>query len=505
MNDWPHQTFAVEEVLRLAQSGRRRLCVTSPTGGGKSRIMQRLIERHKRAVVYTNRIMLLEQLINVLDAAGLRPGVQASGYAPSFDAPHQVAMIQTVESRWAASDMHLHDADLVIVDERHNEKGERLQRVLEAHREAGALEVAFTATPIGLGGLYDELIQAGTTSELRRCGALVPANTFAPDEPDPRAYKSKTVKGILQFRDELREVMLKVIFGRVIEHYRRLNPERRPAILFAPGVEESRWFAEEFNRAGIPWSHIDGERISINGVEMNATRENRERLKEASISGETCGVSNRFVMREGIDWPHLWHGIFACTFGSISSYMQAGGRLLRNHPSLDGSVVIQDHGGNFWRHDSLNADRIWSLDDTEAKLRERHADVFRTKAKPEPIVCPKCQKVRASGPVCQSCQFSYKGHRRIVVQTDGTLREVRGDIYRPRPVSTDPEDWKAWKACVFRCRNSNRTFNQARALFQRENHGRVPGPDFPLMPNNQADWYSKVADVPFSRLGGGNG
>ena len=66
--------------------------------------------------------------------------------------------------------------------------------------------------------------------------------------------------------------MLKVVVGRIIDYYHRLNPEQRPSILFAPGVEESRWFTEQFNLAGIPWSHIDSKQIILNGEEMAATQ-----------------------------------------------------------------------------------------------------------------------------------------------------------------------------------------------------------------------------------------
>lgn len=502
MQDWPHQLFAVSETLRLREAGQQRMCVCANTGAGKSRIMQRLIEREDGPVLLvTNRVMLLEQLVAGLDKAGLSPGIQASGYAPDIGANVQVASIQSIERWWTAGKLDLHPAKLVLVDEIHNEKGERAERLLGEYVSRGATVVGFTATPIGIKHLVDVLIQAGSTSELRKCGALVAAQTYAPDEPSLKAFKPQC-RGILQWQDQHKEVMLHAVFGRIIEHFERLNPQRRPSLLFAPGVSESRWICEQFNRRGIPWSHIDSKEIIINGREYQATRENRAALKKASETGETVGIANRFVMREGIDFPHLFHGIFACTFGSVASYIQAGGRLLRNHPSLS-HVVIQDHGGNYWRHDSLNADREWSLEDTDAKIRERHANACRNKDKSEPIVCPKCAKVRNSGAVCPACGFAYKSRRRTIIETDGTLRQVHGDVYRPRKVSTAPEHHKAWKACVFRCKNSGRTFNQARALFQRENGGQVPGPDFPLMPKSEADWYAKVKDVPFTRLSRG--
>jgi len=495
MNLWPHQQRALDQ---LAASSSRRVVVTSPTGGGKSLIMQKIIEQGKRTTVFANRVALVEQLAHGLNEAGIQYGMQASGYAPDSGAGVQIASIQTVDKRIKAGKATIDDAEIVLLDECHNETGERSCEILDKYTEQGARVIGVTATPIGIGHMFDDLIVAGTTSELRKCGALVAAQTYAPDEPDVRALKAKT-KGILQLRDEVKEVMLHTIFGRVIEHYHRLNPDQLPTILFAPGVDESAWFCEQFNAQGIPWSHIDGSKIIINGETMSASRENRELLKAACESGRTKGVSNRFVMREGVNWPFLAHGIFACTFGSVASYIQAGGRLLRNHDSLE-NVTIQDHGGNFWRHDSLNDDREWHLEDTYRKIQDRHDEVFRTKAEPEPIVCPKCAKIRRSGVSCPQCGFTYRGRQRTVVQTDGSLREVHGDVYRKRVVNESPEAHKKWTACVFRCKNSDRTFNQARALFQRENSGTVPGSDFPLMPQNEADWYAKVRDVPFQRL-----
>lgn len=494
--DWPNQIHAVAEARRLIDRGVRRFCIVGPTGSGKSRIQRRIMEFGKPTVLLCHRVMLLEQLAKGIDEHGLPFGINASGYAPSILEGVQLGMIQTLESRWRRGIGDLPPADIVLLDEAHAERGERMCNVLNEYVNRGATVIGFTATPVGIGHMFDELVVAGTTSELIRYGSLIPAHTYAPDEPAMESFKP-TTKGILQFKEEVKEVMLKVIFGRVIEHYHRLNPEQKPSILFAPGVDESRWFCEQFNEAGIPWSHIDSQRIYINGDAMAATRENRQLLAEASEAGRTKGISNRFVLREGIDFPWLAHGIFACTFGGIASYIQSGGRMLRAHHSLD-HVVIQDHGGNYWRHDSLNCDREWSLNKSEAQMAGEQAEHYRTKAEAEPVSCPQCGKVRRGGIECTnpSCRFVAKAKQRVVIQTDGTLTNVHGDIYKPRRAAKDtPELHRKWTACVYRCRNSGRTFNQARALFQRENYGQVPGPEFPMVPKQEGDWYRKVVDL----------
>jgi superfamily II DNA or RNA helicase len=495
--DWPHQVAGTQRTKELLNAGARRICFTSPTGGGKSRCMHRLLEMGRPTVVYANRTMLIEQLAKGMNDAGIPFGMQVSGYAPSVFENVQIASIQTVSQRFSKGKMLPHNAELVVIDEWHNERSERCQKLVEWHLENGASVVGFTATPVGLEGLADELVQAGCNSELFRCKALVPARTFAGNEIDMRACKSKSV-GVLELRDELKEVMMPVIFGSVIEHYKLVNPDCRPSIMFAPGVDESRWLTEQMNKAGFPWSHIDGERISINGTDMPANRDNRMLLLEVSKTHRTLGISNRFVMREGIDATWLAHCIFACRFGSLSSYLQSGGRVLRAHPGLDG-VTVSDHGANYLRFDTLNVDRQWELGDTDAELQKKREEQLRNKEKSEPIVCPKCSKIREKGVECPACGFVARGRRRMVIQTDGTLKEIHGDVYRPRKVNTSPEDHKKWKACVYRCKAKGMNFNQARGLFLRET-GTVPGPDFPLVPVSQSDWGLKVSDVPYERL-----
>lgn len=496
MEDWPHQVRAVAEARKAFDAGLRRICITSPTGGGKLRIAQRIIEWGLPTVFYVNRNLLLEQTAERFSEFDF--GIQAAGYLPIHGDRLQIASIQTVDKRWRAGRMDLHDAKLVLIDEWHNEKSERAKRIMDEHEKAGATVIGFTATPVGLGGVAENMIVAGCNSELRACGALVPAQTFAPDEPDHRAFKGKT-KGLLQFKDEYREVMLPVIFGRVIEHYQKINPDHRPTVLFAPGVEESRWFAEQFNANGLPWSHIDGERMVINGLHMPSTPDNRKSLRDALVSGETLGVCNRFVLREGIDIPPVSHCIFACTFGSLVSYLQSGGRVLRAFEGKE-YATIADHGGNFWRWDSLNADREWSLDDTDQSVQQKIADNYREKKEPEPIVCPKCTKVRTEGSVCPFCGFQHASRKRIVIQTNGTLREVHGDIHKPRVVDNSDPAEKSWVSCYWRCRNSGKTFAQAIGLYRHLNRGKYPSDEFIMMPTSKAQLGMKISEVPMNQI-----
>lgn len=498
---WPHQARGIGEIAQLIASGCKRIAFTAPTGLGKSRCANEILSWGLPALMLCNRTMLFEQLGRGLAKSGIYFDTLASGYAQSYMENVTLGMMQTISKRWTSGRIELPPADLVILDEAHNETGRRSCKILKHYQERGATTICLTATPIGIGHMADHLVVAGNNTEGRACGALVPASTYAPDEPDPKSFKAST-KGIIQFKDEVKEVMLKVVTGRVLEHYFRHNPDQRPAVLFAPGVAESAWICDQFREAGVPWSHIDSKRIVLNGEVMPASRENRDRLLEAIRTGETKGVSNRFVLREGIDLPQLYHCIFACTFGSLTSYLQAGGRILRSHPSLD-HVLVTDHGGNYWRYGSLNEDREWSLDDTEKSLREKREAKPPGEPQEEAIVCPQCSHVRSAGAVCPQCGFAYKGMRRIIVQTDGTLRAVDGPAVR-RSKSDLPDAIKRWISVYYMCKNSGKTFSQAWEIYKRK-YGVAPRVDFPMMPKDVYDWKKKVSELSARKLTGRKG
>lgn len=497
MKRWLHQERAVADTLAAIDAGHTRICLTSPTGGGKSVIMQDLIAantaRSGRTILYSNRKMLTEQLASGLRDSGIRHGIRAAGHVPDFSRNVQISSLQTEYARvYRTKKWELFKAGLVLIDEAHNCNGDVAKQIINDHIETGAVVVGVTATPVDIGDTYKKLIVAGTKHELRQCGALVPAFTYGPDEPDCRDLK-RTPTGEFTEGSVRKVIMTATIFARVIDNWKTLNPDARPAILFAPGVGESLWFAEQFKAAGVAAAHIDGDDVWIDGKQFKSSAAARADILAGSKDGRIKVICNRFVMREGIDAPWLYHGIFATVFGGLTSFLQSGGRLLRAHPTLD-HVVIQDHGGNWLRHGSLNVDRQWSLEDTNNEIRELREQRFRDKVEQEPICCPKCHAVRFAGSKCQKCGFEHRKSTRIVVQRDGTLKAVHGDVHKPRRIKCEPSTQRHWDSMYYRAKKSAMTFRQAEALFFLEQHY-YPPRTLANMPRDEKDWKRKVADV----------
>lgn len=519
---WPHQAKGIQETLEAIGQGHRRICLTSPTGGGKSRmaceLIQAWLEQGLKVGLYTNRKLLIEQTVKVMNRAGISHGVRASGWETDLGRDVQISSIQTEHARvLRAKTWSLHDADRVLIDEAHIQKGDVAKRILDMHHQEGGAYVGLTATPLDIGDIYDHLIVAGTNSELRQCGALLPCLHYGPDEPDTKHIKRQK-SGEFSENDVRKIIMTSTIFARVFDWYKILNPDSRPSILFAPGVGESIWFAEQFQAKGIRAAHIDGEECWLDGNHYKSDRKAREDIIAMSEAGEIKIICNRFVLREGIDLPWLFHAIFATVYGSLQSYLQSGGRLLRYHPFLT-NVVLQDHGGNWWRHGSLNADRHWELEFTanmvaglrdEGLRRKRCRKCSAPITKPmcgrcgflnevEPVRCPQCSAILTRSRCICGYEVDLRKKTRPVVQKDGSLKEHTGDIFKPRITRMKPDTEAVWRKMYHRAKRSGMTFRQAEALFFVENHY-YPPRDLPLMPRADLDLVRKVNKVPTERL-----
>jgi superfamily II DNA or RNA helicase len=476
------------------------MLISAPTGAGKSRCMLELFRQHsgRRICLYTHRRLLLEQLSQNMSDQGLEFGIRASGHDTDRARNLQLCMVQTEHSQ--KGKRGLHDAEIVVIDEAHVIKASIAESLVDEHRKMGATVVGFTATPVDLGHMYDELYLGASNSDLRACGAHLPCYHYAPDTIDMKGLRRMKTGEFFQ-GDVIKAIMTPTIIARVIDNYKLLNPEQKPSILFAPGVAESRWFAEELTKCGIPAGHIDAESIWFEGKTKPNSTANREAFLTALRSGEMKVACNRFLLREGIDVPELYHAIMATCFGSIQSYLQAGGRLLRSHSSLS-HVILQDHGNNVLNHGSLNADREWSLGDCAAKLFAQRVERMREQREEEPIICSQCFGIRSVGPRCPICGHVESRRVRRVIQLDGTLKLVEGKHFKPLRIDKRRDSEQRWLQIYNRARNSkSMTFRQARSLYAKESGDwSYPSAFLRLMPLNPEDMVLRVRDVPKERL-----
>ena len=506
-----YQSDTTEWVRRRERRGKFRACIESPTGSGKSWMIADLLQDCSRRLLLTHRRILLDQTSKVLMSFGVKHGFRASGYKPLDDAPIQLAMMQT-EMRRVSKGGKLANVDMVLVDELHCQTGEKNRALLNDYHNADASIVGFSATPSDMLGIVDEVYRAATVPQLIEQGHLCPPRLFSCGQPDIAALEQlkRDAAGEFSAQEVNRLVRPNIIFGQVIKHYRRLNPDGRAFILFAHSVKSSIWWAQMLTHNGFPTAHIDGDSVWVDGQFFKSDSTKRRECFKRIENGDLSGLSNRFVLREGFDCSAIGHAIVTCPIGRRRTWVQMCGRVLRPHGDRE-YAIIQDHGGNIF-HPRLDSDEPWdwagppgvaekvrisSLRNNPVDIDDEESDAPR-----EPIVCPKCNAVREIGKTCPYCGFFYPKHAHYVIQTDGTLRLVEGRAFKPRRVRPRPDDAQIWERLYWGAKKNkpNRTFEQIYAYYAYKTNWAWLPRDLPLQPKAEGDWFLPVGAVPIGRL-----
>ncbi len=520
--NWPHQTRGKQAIRALRAKGVREpvVCV-APPGAGKSRCMFQLaceeVDAGGSAIIYVHRTALLEQLDRNLTEAGIPHGILAAGYEPDFNVPVQIASIDTVASRVVRKGAwELFNASLVMLDEAHCQTGAKARGIVygaksdsaifEGHLARGATVLGFTGTPLDLKKFYGHLVEFGSYSELRKVGAHLPVRVYGPEEIDTSGLGLNS-NG--EYSPEELDPRARQIIGSAYDWWKRLNPNAYPAMLTGPSVACAKWFAWEWVKRGVPAAFIGGEECLVPGrlpdgqLTLKAeepSKEVREDILRMSRVGEVAIVMNRFVLREAIDMPWLYHGIGATVFGGLSTFLQTVGRIQRSHPNYT-HKIWQSHGGCYWRHGSPNEDRKWKLGATNAsmaKLRQLECGQDKTGEK-EGICCPQCHGWRRGGKQCPHCNHQHSGSVRPVRHADGKLVLMTGRVNAPRNKKGKTAA-QIWKSCLWGAKYQPRTVGQAVALWY--SRCREDGLDAridELNPKPPSDrdprWHMMVTDV----------
>lgn len=480
---WPTQQRGLDGAFAAERAGHLGVCITAPTGGGKRRILtegvKRTLVEGGRPVVFTNRKLITRQTYDEFFGHGIDFGVMAAGYHGAMGEDALIVSAQTLLRRGGI--LALPSMTRAFIDECHLR---HFDFVVEGCRAKGIPYHGLTATPVGLKGKYDALVVAGKNSELRQLGALVACDVFAPSEPDMRGVKMNALGEYVQ-EGMTKRVMQCTVFADVFDHWVRLNPGWESTLLFAPGVPESRWFAEEFSKRGVAAEHIDGE-----------TPDNeRQQILGEHREGRVKVVCSYGVLREGADLPWVVHGILVQVCGALSTFLQISGRLLRACPETGKTkAVLHDYSGAWHRHGSPNADREWTLTDTDKSLAKETKLARQRGEVTEPVCCPKCHAIRRGGPKCHNCGYEHTRSVRMVRMLDGTLKKMTGNTVKHKRQQSD--DQKAWSAVLYACARSGRTVAQAAGMFRARAGKSVPGDVTPAPPaHDSSNWRRRVQDV----------
>jgi superfamily II DNA or RNA helicase len=513
---WPHQERGVSEVIQAIKPG-EWICLTSPTGGGKSKMMEAIVRyclaNNMKVDLKVNRKMLRDQLINVFQKSGIKFGVRAAGLNHLMDPsqPVQICSTPTENARCGGDDpsWEVTDADVVLVDEAHIQCGPSYVALLKSQSDKGACIIGVTATPIGISQLYSKLIIAGTNSELRACKSHVRCVVKAPFEFD-LSKVGRTAIGEYDQGEVAKKIYTTAVVGRIVDEWLLNNPDQKPTLVFAPDVACSIWMAETFTKSGIPAAHIDAKQVWYDGeLIKDPDGKHREKIIELYKQGEIPVITNRYVLREGIDLPAVYNLILATPFGSLKTYLQVVGRLIRYSPETPDHVLLTDHASSFSRHGSPNMDRDWEtiFHMTEEELLEETKKQEKKSDEDPPITCPGCGTVRLSGSSCPEppigCGITATFRGKVIVQANGKLRTVTEQEMKEKHQAKPVPAQKLWDEMYWAVKNSKgpraTTFTQMRALFKKR-HGYYAPFGLANMPRFRSDESKPVREVKYEDL-----
>jgi superfamily II DNA or RNA helicase len=388
----PYQQKALDDARAAYRAGRKSVLLVAPTGAGKTRmgveVCTGAVSKGRPVLWLAHRDELLGQARDRLLAEGLpRVGLIQAG-EPSINAPVQVASIQTLVAR---AKRGLPPAGIVVFDEAHHYAASTWSEVANAY--AGVPRLGLTATPergdgVGLGDLFDTLIQVSTVRELQETNdpvtgrpVLVRCVTYAPSTP---------TKDLSQ--------------DPVAAYLARTPGER--AFVFCANVAHAEKTAIAFTAAGVPAATIHADTPwLLRRARLEAfRRQDPQPLREAGVMEPApLALCNVYALTEGVDVPEATCCILARGCGHPGMMLQAVGRVLRAAPGKERAVFL-DLRGRVHKLGLPEADREWSLEGKAAQLSDKDRDV---KLKE----CPACNAMvgawktdRMGWRICPQCR-----------------------------------------------------------------------------------------------------
>ena len=156
-----------------------------PTGSGKGVLLAHIInlchEKGSSVLFLVHRQEILFQVSAYMNHHGIEHGIIKADEKPEYHHIVQLASFQTITKR--LKNPYIKQTDVIIVNEAHHATAATYSRVIEHFKKKVVL--GFSATPsrqngVGLGNMFDTMIQVATIKELTDLGFLAPVRIFAP-------------------------------------------------------------------------------------------------------------------------------------------------------------------------------------------------------------------------------------------------------------------------------------------------------------------------------------
>ncbi|UHD15725.1 DEAD/DEAH box helicase family protein [Thiocapsa bogorovii] len=402
----PFQGDIIRELRQGYAAGHRRQMCALATGGGKTVVASHLIRsasaKGNRSIFIVDRIELVNQAADTLQAVGLRVGVMQAGNTwLHCDDEVIVGTRQTFAARGVPP------AGFAIIDEAHVLAKDHI-KLMEAWNRVPFIGLSATPLRPDLGGHFTNLVRGPTVAWLTEQGFLTPARAFCPgSESIERAISGVKLKRGDFVSSELADAMnTKALIGDIIATWTEKAIDR-PTLVFAVDIAHSKSVIADFVDAGVSAAHIDAY-----------TRPDERKDIIASFkAGEIRVLSSVNVLGIGFDYPGASCAILARPTLSEALHMQQLGRVIRRADGKADALIL-DHAGNTLRFGLPIHFEVPDLGKGE------HQAASKKKAEKRMVACSHCGAVMESDQfTCSSCGIDRPGRKSKVVYRDGRLVE----------------------------------------------------------------------------------
>ena len=332
----------------------RRVMLQLPTGAGKtvlfSAIANELISLGYKVLVLAHRTELILQAADKLATVTGSPiGIIKAGIKPNYQAPIQVASVQSLKRR--LHHLNPEEFGLVVIDEAHHSTAATYRHALD--RFNAAYQLGCTATPIrtdgtGFNDLFDTLICGPTIKDLIAGNYLSKFKLYA--SANPMATKgARTKQGDFVSKDIAKLNPVVELAGDLIQSYRQYA-NGKSCLVFCVNVAHSKAIAQRYCDAGISAAHLDG----------TTPKEERAEILAKFRQGQIKVITNCALFTEGLDVPSLEVVQIAKPTQSLSLWLQINGRVLRIFEGKEHAIIL-DHTNGHAIHGLPTRRRLWSL------------------------------------------------------------------------------------------------------------------------------------------------
>ena len=419
MNLREYQTTALKEIKSSFKEGYKAPLLVLPTGAGKTIIFSELakefINSGKKVLILVHRRELLQQACNKLDLINVKYGIISAGFKKAGLKNNQNLQVASVYTLYRNIHNELFEPDIIIFDEAHHVAAGTWVKIIEKYNQA--LKVGVTATPIRLdnkplGKYFDHLIQGVQVQELVNNNYLCNHKVFA-GNVQPNLSKLKFKRGDYKKQDLKKVMDQPFITGDAVEQYKK-HLLGKPAIAFCVDIDHAKKVQSQFVSQGVKSEVLTGEMsISERDIVLNKLRNN-----------EINVVVSVDIISEGTDLPCVTGAILLRPTNSEALYMQQVGRILR--PEKGKTAIVLDHVGNTYRHDFIDIEKNWTLEEEDESIKPKGKPIF--------ITCKECNFIYKPQKTCPNC--GHETSKKELIAVEGQLEEIK------RQLDKDPKTIK---------------------------------------------------------------